>query len=1341
MMLNRSLSRYQILERLSASRMGEVYKARDLKLDRFVALKLLLPEGLFEASSQQGLLMEARAAAALNHRNIAIIHELEQTEELTYIVMEYIEGETLKQRMARGRLEIGAALDIAMQVADALTATHERGIIHCDIKSSNIMITKESYVKVLDFGLAKLVRGMPAQAEDGTISGTPAYLSPEQARGEPPDARSDIFSLGVVIYEMVTGRLPFVGEGRMALLGSLLNDEPLPIGASRHDVPLELESIVRRALEKGCHERYQTAQELLSDLKRLKDGLAAIAAYPETIDPLPHPAESITDQPSPWQRLSSILKGKTAKPAYPLPRGAAFRGLLPFQEADRDRFYGREIETAALFEMITHGEFRFGVLYGESGCGKTSLLRAALMPRLWQQGYAPVYCRSYRDPLTALLEACRQESGIELREDEAAIDYIRRVAEELNTGIVIICDQFEEFFTNFKTEQEREPFVSFATACYHAAHLPVRLLFSMRSDFLYLINSEFSGRVPNPLISSRLYHLRNLDEKQAEEIIESSVLRANLQLEAGLSRQLVHDLANGDSILPSELQIVGAQLQNHRIFSVQEYRRAGGKAALVYSFLEDVLQASGDRECAQLLLRSLISDENTRLTLPLDELVSHTQRSRQRVAQILNLFVQSRLIREIQEDEPWSYELIHEYLIDKINQITGQVMDATQRANRLFRQYISSYSVDQRTRIPLSQLWSINRYADLKRGERERELLKKSLIWGLVKATTLAVLLAVGTTLAVSLSMSEKWDSVKLSDGHAAAVRRVAFSPDGRFLVSVGDDNKVIVWDFVRRKPLATFDDHTDAVTTVAFSPNGEWIATGSEDSTIIIWDAAQLKRVAVLRGQRGRVGGLAFSPDGELLLSRSQDQPGTFVWDTLRWEKVRELPSVSTNNYFLFSPDRRSIINPSGKTWSLATGEETTDAFEPINEGFYDAALDPHSMRLVGIDPNGRVSFLDMEKRKALNNYTAHRDNGRAAVFSPDGRLAATGAEKIILWDAITQTALERLEHNAIVWGLAFSPDGRWLVSGHGDGAILLWDVAGRELVANFNEHGGSVQSVAFSPDGKMIASAGYDQSVIIWDAQSGRKQAVLVGHTARIVALAFSPDNRSLATTDFEGTLIYWDVAAQSMRWELKKSEHPLLPAGRCLAISPDGRWIVTTIRIYDSSNGRQVAQLPYHVYGMAFSPDGRRLLGTYGEQLFYWDTEQWKMIHAHTLTDMTILKVNFSPDGKWLVSGDTDGAVRLWSAQPLREVALLGRHRANVRSVIFSPDGTQVVSASDDQTIALWDVKAQRLIARIGSPTAPVSSVAFSPDGKRLISGEHDRSVRVHTRHRTLWGYQLD
>src|SRR5262249_40363693 len=244
--------------------MGEVWRARDSRLNREVAIKLLPVEFTTQPERLRRFAQEARAASALNHPNIITIHEIGDVENMHYIVTEYIEGETLRQRMAgtpQGRLSLAEALDVAVQIAAALAAAHEVGIVHRDIKPENVMVRRDGIVKVLDFGLAKLTRpSSPVidsqtatlarnSTDTGVVMGTPRYMSPEQARGEKVDARTDIFSLGVVLYEMLAGRAPFTGATANDCLAAILKEEPPELSETNQKVSPTLEKIVRRCLE------------------------------------------------------------------------------------------------------------------------------------------------------------------------------------------------------------------------------------------------------------------------------------------------------------------------------------------------------------------------------------------------------------------------------------------------------------------------------------------------------------------------------------------------------------------------------------------------------------------------------------------------------------------------------------------------------------------------------------------------------------------------------------------------------------------------------------------------------------------------------------------------------------------------------------------------------------------------------------------------------------------------------------------------------------------------------------------------------------------------------------
>jgi serine/threonine protein kinase len=286
-LIGSSLNHYQILSRLGRGGMGEVYLATDTRLGRKVAIKLLPEEFTRDAERMRRFEQEARAASALNHPNIITIHEISQVDQRHFIVSEFVEGDTLRQRLKSGSLELETALEVATQVASALAAAHAAGIVHRDIKPENVMLRPDGLAKVLDFGLAKLIESptttleVDAQTETpvrlstepGVVMGTLNYMSPEQARGLKVDQRTDIFSLGVMLYEMITSQTPFGGATPTDVIVAILEREPLPLTRYSGEAPVELERIVMKALRKERENRYPTVKDMSQDLKNLKQRL------------------------------------------------------------------------------------------------------------------------------------------------------------------------------------------------------------------------------------------------------------------------------------------------------------------------------------------------------------------------------------------------------------------------------------------------------------------------------------------------------------------------------------------------------------------------------------------------------------------------------------------------------------------------------------------------------------------------------------------------------------------------------------------------------------------------------------------------------------------------------------------------------------------------------------------------------------------------------------------------------------------------------------------------------------------------------------------------------------
>jgi non-specific serine/threonine protein kinase len=370
--------RFEVLSLVGEGGMGEVYLAHDPTLGRNVALKLLPSHYTNEADRVRRFEREARAASMLNHPNILTIHEIGQVDGRHFIATEFVEGETLRRTLEReGMLPFTEALDVCAQLASALAAAHEAGVVHRDIKPENVMVRRDKLVKVLDFGLAKLAenkegegarQGAPARfsvkTNPGVVMGTATYMSPEQARGLEVDARTDIFSLGVVLYEMLAGRVPFEGETTSDVIAAILTAEPAPPGRLDREVPVALERIVNRALAKGRAERYQTATELLADLRRLKQRFEFEAEVGQGLEAGTSPTQTLVSAP---EVSGKNLATESGASGSSLPPHNLSKHITPL--------IGREQEMAEATSLLRRDDVRLVTMTGVGGTGKTLLAR------------------------------------------------------------------------------------------------------------------------------------------------------------------------------------------------------------------------------------------------------------------------------------------------------------------------------------------------------------------------------------------------------------------------------------------------------------------------------------------------------------------------------------------------------------------------------------------------------------------------------------------------------------------------------------------------------------------------------------------------------------------------------------------------------------------------------------------------------------------------------------------------------------------------------------------------------------------------------------------------------
>ncbi len=1344
---------YELAQLIDRGGFGVVYRAYQAVVDREVAIKIIRPQYANHPEFIRRFEAEAQLIARLEHPHIVPLYDYWREPDSAYLVMRWLRGGNLDSTLTRGPVALSTVARLLEQIGSALAAAHRKGVVHQDVKPSNILLDEEGNAYLTDFGIAKEVLDDGEETRESFSFGSPPYMSPEAILHEPITPRSDIYSLGIVLFELLTGKVPFLEPSNTAIMRRHVHDPVPALQLSRPDLPQDLNLVIWRATAKSPEARYPDALSMAEDFRHAA-GLAGGPPGRPVIRAAAVPGRPVLKQPD------TVVLEPLVEPENP------YKGLRAFEEADAADFFGREKLVAALLQRLTEpgADARFLALVGPSGSGKSSLVNAGLLPALRQgrvsgsRGWFAVRmlpgARPFVELREALLRVASDAGQVALEQLQADEHGLRRVVRQALPGhdaaLLLFIDQFEELFTTVQSEAERALFLNSLRAAVTDPDSPLRVVIALRADFYDrpLLYPGFGE-----LMRAQTEVVLPLSSDELVRAIVEPAERIGMVVEKDLVATIVSDVNEQPGALPL-LQYALTELFEYReanALTLKAYQATGGVLGALArraDELYDQLDPRGQQAARQLFLRLVAlgeGAEDTRRRVHWAELTSLVEGGREAMQVVLDRFGRYRLLtfdHDPQTRAP-TVEVAHEALIRQWGRLRAWLDES--REDLLVQRRLAAATSEWiragrepsylATGARLLQFEALAKRGALSLSGEEVAYLEESVHLRqrlarrnrlFIVALVIFSLLAMGAALfafdrqAQALAERDRADlQARISRSRELAVtaltnmqaldRSLLLSLEALDAADTFEAHNSLFTALGTYPRLRAYLHGSDRVRAVAYSPDGRLLAVADQSGAITLWDAASRRRVgASLVGHSGPVNALAFSPDGQILASAGADG--------------------------------------AVRLWTLADmGEIGSEELAGHADDVWGVAFSPDGRTLASGAADDTIRLWDVETRQPIGQPLAgHTSYVTSLAFSPDGRLLASGSDDatVRLWDGASGEPVgEPLEgHANTVWSVAFSPDGRTLASGSFDGTIRLWDVAGGQPPGPPLEgHEGWVRGVAFSPDGQTLASASDDSTVRLWDVST--REAVgepLVGHGGPVWDVAFSPDGQTLASGGSDGDVLLWSASVPHRLGQRLLAEPG--PVNR-VAFSPDGSLLAVAggqlsgssednfLHLWDMGDGTRVAawEAPgRQMTAAAFSPDGRKLVSARADgMLLLWNVaaagEAWEPAGVLAGPGPAVYDVAFSPDGRTLAVASEDGSVTLWDMTVPQQVGepWLG-HSDAVLSVAFSPDGRLLASGGRDTAIILWEVATGRTVGEplTGHPDA-VHDLAFSPDGRLLAS----------------------
>jgi len=1365
----RVIKGYKLQEKIGAGGFGEVYHARQLSVEREVAIKLILPKHANEEEFIQRFKIEAQLIANLEHPHIVPLYDYWRDPSGAYLVMRWLRGGSVADSLlVNGPWDVEATGQLLREIAGALSVAHRNEVVHQDIKPANILLDEDGYAYLTDFGIARIIRDDINLAEDpnNVMHGSPAYISPEHLQHQPITHKSDIYSLGILIYEVLTGEGPYPATEIMELLTHHLKT-PLPsLTTQRPDIPAVFDEVIKQATVKNPASRYDSVLDMA---QHYQDILNTLRHNNTKIPPVSVAAAQISD----------------AVHSLPIEIPNPYKGLRAFHEADAKDFFGRDdLVRELLRRLAEHHEYqRFLAVIGPSGSGKSSVVRAGLLPAIRRgdlMGLPGAFIADMtpgtnpmRSLETAILQLARRADDqlvAKLQRDDFELAQVLRQSLPDNAEMILFIDQFEEVFTLVDDEALRNHFLNtlYRAVTQEASHF--RLLITLRADF-YDRPLYYAGW--SDLFQDRSQVVPPLSELQLKQAITAPADRVGLDIQSGLVELMASDVGNQVGSLPL-MQYALAELFERKKgvqLTIDDYNAMGGISGALANRAEELYtkkltgaQQAAARQMFPRLIKLGEGTEDTRQRALQPELTSLSG-GKQAIQDVIDIYVKYRLltssnetVRRVGKGEQDDYEervptveIAHEALIrswGRLNQWLNDNREALQNQARL-SSASNEWLINGKDESYLASGARLAQFEELladseialtagesafvtasihhaTRNERLRQRVIAILIFLLVVSGV--ALVGVYTQSQITIRERNRANAEAITSRSrelAASAQTRLDTPDTSLLLSLQAiatennyqaRNSLLLGLQQHPRLLQYLNGHTDFVRAASSSPDGTQFATAGRDQTIILWDANTLEATQLLRNHDDWINTLAYSPDGRWLASG--DRIGrTTVWDL----ETGEIHLQLEEDYG---------FNAQGR---------------PIRAEIWSAVFSNDDDRLFVADSRGNIIVYDTQDGTQLNGrqlINAQDDGGNliailAAAMSPDGALLATAdnTNSVRLWDTDTLEPVRTLSgHHNWVLDLLFSPDGNILYSASADQTIIAWDVATGDIAQIFEGHNGWVRTLALFPGGNTLVSGGRDGRVIVWNTANGQQFSAFNNIQQREVWDLILRDT-SVWTAGELNSLNLWTLSSPSNLSELVGIHDQVVHE---VAFAPDNATIAAAggdafddevpISLWNL-NTSESTQLNGHtevITATAYSGDQLISASTGGTVIF------WENAHEAARLERASGLLSAATTADTMALGRADGQIEIWDISGdlsalENPTFILLEGTSPIEALAFDPAGRLLAAGNRDGSGTIWDIESgTQLGDALQGHQDGINTVAFSPDGQILATGSRDQAV---------------